>query len=172
MLRNIKYFIEHFYYLKAFWSPFKPPNIKLYLGKIALGVPYFFPRKTIKSKTNPGKYEFKYLKWFGFNYCGLGYKTKWTSTDYRHEWNPVYSFIFLGLQFCISIVPKHDLHYWESWLYYNFKTDSSKSKTERIKQCIKEFRNTWTVFSNDGAERDVNYYNHILRNKYLKYIPK
>jgi hypothetical protein len=44
-LKNrIKYFIKDFEWMKVFLSPFKPPTPKLYIGKVALGTPYFLPR--------------------------------------------------------------------------------------------------------------------------------
>jgi hypothetical protein len=163
MWSNLKYFIQGLYYLKTFFSPFKPPKIKFYLGKIAHGVPYFLPRRYTKKGV-------KQNKWFAFNYCGLGYKTKWTPTDYRHEWNPVFSIVFMKLQFCIFIVPVHDTFYWESWLYYNFDTDKNKSKVERLLQCMKGFPNKWEFYNSEGNKEITNYYELILRNKYLKYI--
>jgi len=48
-LKNrIKYFLNDFSFLKAYNSPFKPLKLKFYCGKIALGTPYFFPRKWVK----------------------------------------------------------------------------------------------------------------------------
>ena len=49
-LKNkIKYFIKDFDFLRAYNSPFKAPKLKWYCGKVALGVPYFFPRKWVKA---------------------------------------------------------------------------------------------------------------------------
>ena len=49
-LKNrIKYFLKGFDYLRAYNSPFKAPKLKWYCGKIALGTPYFFPRKWVKA---------------------------------------------------------------------------------------------------------------------------
>ena len=48
-LKNrIKYFLNDFAYLIVYNSPFKPLKLKWYCGKIALGTPYFFPRKWVK----------------------------------------------------------------------------------------------------------------------------
>jgi len=49
MKNKIKYFIKGFDYLRAYNSPFKPLKLKWYCGKIALGTPYFFPRKWVKA---------------------------------------------------------------------------------------------------------------------------
>jgi len=49
-LRNrIKYFIKDLDFLRAYNSPFKAPRLKWYCGKVALGTPYFFPRKWVKA---------------------------------------------------------------------------------------------------------------------------
>jgi len=90
------------------------------------------------------RYSFFVPMKVGFSYCGLGYKTKWTRTDYRHEWNPVFSFVFFGYQLAITIYSKEMSHYWEPWLYYYHDTDKTKSRRERIEQCRKEFLQTWT----------------------------
>jgi hypothetical protein len=102
----------------------------------------------------------------GFSYCGLGYKTKWTDTDFRYEWGPVLSFVFFGYQVALMVGHKHSSHYWEAWLYYEYATDKTKSKRERIEQCRKEFSQTWTV-SSMGKEEVVDYYQRILKTKYL-----
>lgn len=102
----------------------------------------------------------------GFSYCGLGWKTKWTNTDFRYEWGPVLSFVFFGYQIALMVGQKYSSHYWESWLYYEYATDKTKSKRERIEQCKKEFNQTWKVYSN-GEEEIINYYELILKTKYL-----
>lgn len=102
----------------------------------------------------------------GFSYCGLGWKTKWTNTDFRYEWGPVLSFVFFGYQVALMVGHKHSSHYWEAWLYYEYATDKTKSKRERIEQCKKEFNQTWTVHQN-GNEEIIDYYQLILKTKYL-----
>lgn len=102
----------------------------------------------------------------GFSYCGLGWKTKWTDTDFRYEWAPVLSFVFFGYQIAVMAIQKDDSHYWESWLYYEYATDKTKSKRERIEQCRKEAPQTWKRYS-QGKEEVVDYYQHILKTKYL-----
>lgn len=107
----------------------------------------------------------------GFDYCSLGYKTKWTSTDFRYEWGPVFSFVFFGYQIAAMIGTKDrdDVsHYWECWLYYEYATDKTKSKRERVEQCKKEFPQTWTWTSKGKPNRTINYYERILKPKYLK----
>lgn len=102
----------------------------------------------------------------GFSYCGLGWKTKWTNTDFRYEWSPVLSFVFFGYQIALMIGHKHVSHYWEAWLYYEYATDKTKTKRERIEQCKKKFNQTWKVYSN-GKEEIIDYYQLILKTKYL-----
>ena len=72
---KLKYRLERLRWWKVLFSPLKPFTIKWYIGKLALGTPYFYPRKAVKSKTKPGYLEFKPLK-FGFDSCSLGWKTK------------------------------------------------------------------------------------------------
>ena len=104
-------------------------------------------------------------KKIGFDFVGLGYKTKWSETDYRFEWSPMLSFVFFGYQIAVMfIAPKAD-HYWEAWLYYELNTDKTKSKKERIEQCKKEFSLNYTVHS-QGVETKVDYYDTVLKAKY------
>jgi hypothetical protein len=164
-----------------------------------MGVPYFHPRKTrritylearekalekYKKLADAGheqnldqliKEQLRYrifvsVKWLWFSYCGLGWKTKWSDTDFRHEWDPTFSLVILNRQFAIRFSADHSSHYWESWLYYNYATDRNDSKINRLKQCTKEFPNIWTSTYKDGKKETINFYTLILRKKYLKYI--
>ena len=103
----------------------------------------------------------------GFSYCGLGWKTKWTSTDFRYEWGPVLSFVFFGYQIALMVGRKDVSQYWESWLYYKYATDKTKSKRERIEQCRKEFPQTWVIKSQGKEDETIDYYQLILKSKYL-----
>ena len=145
-------------YWKALFSPFKPFHFKFYIGKIAMGVPYFLPRKWIREGTT----LYAVPRKFGFDYCGLGWKTKWSPTDYRFEWRPTLSFVALGLQIAIEIVAPYEDHYWESWLYYELNTNKNLSRQERIKQCRENAPNIW-LHHKDGKEVYVDYYDLILR---------
>jgi len=186
---SLKYTIQSLRWIKALWSPFKPFKVSFYAGKLSIGTPYFFPRKWVKytdadaikasieHKANKDKVQVsdkqlfemykKYSKAVpikvGFDWCSLGWKTKWTDTDFRHEWNPVFTFVFFGYQIALTVYSPHRSHYWEAWLYYEYATDKTKSKRERIEQCRKECNQTWTV---TGGE--IDYYEHILKAKYLK----
>jgi hypothetical protein len=181
--------------MKIYNSPFQRPTIRWYMGKTRIGVPYFLPRKWVKfnekdclrkatedcNNPNHVKYGFdpesvahEYKRWskpvpltIGFSSCSLGWKTKWTDTDFRHEWNPVWSFVFFGgYQIAITFGHQYGSHYWEPWLYYEYATDHKLSQRERLAICRKEFSNTWTVYSG-GEEGIINYYELILKPKYV-----
>lgn len=113
------------------------------------------------------KYEFAVPKKIGFDFVRLGWKTKWSETDYRFEWSPVFSFVFFGYQIAVTVVAPEMSHYWEAWLYYENDTDKKKSKRERIETCKKEFSLTYTVMQTGKDKETVNYYDSILRKKYL-----
>ena len=190
--------MNKFSFIKALWSPFKPFKLKFYLGKTAIGTPYFYPRKWVKgtpkliheavlyhiqkeenyNKLNP-KYARKIKSYdelyeekknylyavprkIGFDFVDLGWKTKWSETDYRFEWAPLFSFVFFGYQLAIMVYTEHQDQYWEAWLYYENNTDKTKSQRERIKQCRKEF--PLTYIQNSTNEK-IDYYEFILKNK-------
>lgn len=186
---KLKYFIERFRWLKVLNSPFKPFKISFYAGKTQVGVPFFYPRKWVKyneqdiqtaiekHKANKhfvlvsDKQLYDMYKNYtkpvplkvGFSYCSLGWKTKWNDSDYRHEWNPVLSFVFFGYQIALTFYSPYGCHYWEPWLYYEYFTDKTKSKKERIEQCRKEAPETWS-----NKDEVTDYYQLILKPKYLK----
>jgi hypothetical protein len=114
------------------------------------------------------KCSFAVPKKIGFDFVGLGWKTKWTDTDYRFEWSPVISFVFFGYQIAATVVVPKSSHYWEAWLYYENDTDKTKSALERIEQCKKDFPLIYKVSQYGKEETIVNYYETILRKKYLK----
>jgi hypothetical protein len=191
---SLKYTIQSLRWVKALWSPFKPFKVGFYAGKLAIGTPYFFPRKWVKYTDEEAKIaaiktmgDTKFVKksmdeWYneykkyskavplkvGFDWCSLGYKTKWSDTDFRFEWNPVFTFVFFGYQLALTVYsPYHD-HYWTSWLYYEYATDKTKSKRERVEQCRKELNQTWTSHKHDEEPVTTDYYTKILKSKYLK----
>ena len=159
--------MNKFTYIKALWSPFKPFKLKWYVGKIAIGTPYFFPRKWVPNPEKPGSSK-AVPKKIGFDFIGLGWKTKWEATDYRFEWSPVLSFVFFGYQIAVTVVAPYQDEYWESWLYYERNTDKTKSKQERTEQCIREFPQTYKQHSNEGT-RIINYYDLILKDRYKQH---
>ena len=140
-----------FNWVRIYKSPFKPPRIKFYLGPVRVGFPYFFPRRLNKDR--------KFVrKKIGFSACGLGYKTKWTSHDYRHEWNPCYGFVFFNFQIAVTF----HLHtaIWESWLIYENCTEVVP--VNRLRKCRKLNPNVWV--SGGGIKTD--YFLKGLKNKY------
>lgn len=183
-------------------SPFKPFKLKLYMGKVAVGVPYFLPRKWVKftekdiqdaiarHKANKNYvqnlddklyemykgYQKPVTLKFGFNSCGLGWKTKWDSQDIRFEWSPVFSFVFFGYQIAITVIHEHPDHYWPAWLFYHLHTYKILSKEERLISCMYHFPliyKSWTkdpVTGNTTKETRINYYKHIVKKKYLHLI--
>ena len=194
-MNKIKYFFKQFIFLKALNSPFKPFKLKWYIGKIAIGTPYFFPRKWVdlnekeievkaqkkydkldeefKTKVTLEHYKQQYKdtqkttpKLIGFDFVGLGWKTKWTSTDYKFEYAPLISFVFFKWQIALMFIAPEPDHYWTSWLYYEYNTNKSFSKRKRIEQCQKEFPQNWTQYKN-GNKETINYYKFILKEKYL-----
>jgi hypothetical protein len=112
------------------------------------------------------KYSFAVPLKIGFSYCSLGWKTKYD--DFRHEWNPILSFVFFGYQVALTFYSPYHSHYWESWLYYEYRTDKTKSKRERIEQCRKEAPETWTSHKHGEEPVTTDYYTKILKAKYLK----
>lgn len=102
-------------------------------------------------------------KKIGFDLVGLGYKTKWSNTDYRFEWRPLISFVFFGLQIVVMVIPEHENHYWEAWLFYENDTDKTKSPKERVEQCKKEFSQTYTTLSKEEGRKEIDYYDLILK---------
>lgn len=199
---KIYWFLRSFEWMRVYFSPFKFFFPKLYIGKVAVGTPYFLPRKwvkvtpekaveiTLKDIEEVKKYNekeqiykrtvktfeelynhnidssFAQPKKVGFDFVNLGWKTKWSSADFRHEWNPVWSFVCFGYQIALIFIPENSSHYWESYLFYHYATDKSKSIKERIKYARKEFPNIWTSHSDEG-KITTNYWDVSLKNKWL-----
>jgi hypothetical protein len=149
-------------YLKAFRSPFQRPSLKWYFGKVAIGVPYFFPRRWVKNKETG--YSLSVPRKIGFDHCGLGWKTKWTETDYRHEYSPVLSFVFFKWQIAVTVWVEYPDCYWTAFLYYLYRTKGTER--ERVEQCKNGFPLMFTRHSVGKPEEKINYYDLILKNKY------
>lgn len=156
-----------FKFLKAFNSPFKRPRLKWYFGKVAIGTPYFYPRKAIKDPDKPGYLKFVPKK-IGFDFVGLGYKTKWTDTDYRFEWGPLWSFVFFKWQIAVSFNVPEPNHYWVCWLTYENDTDKDLLSTEARIQIAKEINpEIWTVSRGEGKKETICYWDKVLKEKYV-----
>ena len=149
-------------------SPFVRPRVNIYIGKIAVGTPYFFPRRTVKDPDKPGYLKFVPRR-FGFDFVALGFKTKWTNTDYRFEWSPIWSFVFWKWQIAVTCTgPRGEVGsndaYWESWLYYT--NDTKGTTEERVAQCKKDYPKRSTIYRQGQEPREVDYYDSILKRKY------
>jgi hypothetical protein len=150
-------------FISYFNTPFIRPKIRFYFGKIAIGTPFFYPRRSVKDPDKPGYLKFIPKK-FGFDIVKLGWKTKWS--QYRFEWSPIISFVFFKWQIAITIEAPEMNHYWESWLYYQYKTDKKSSKIDRAIQCQKEYPQNWLQTLN-GVKKKINFYEIILKKKYV-----
>ena len=108
------------------------------------------------------------IKYFGWQFTTLGWKTKWD--DYRFEWSPSISIILFGKQLFIEILPKINIDkhmvaldcYWEAWLTYEYRTDKTKHKDERLIELYDIYSCSW-----GSPERGyVDYYPFVLKEKY------
>jgi hypothetical protein len=192
---KLKYKLEQFRWIKALFSPFTPFKIKWYVGKTQVGTPFFLPRKWVKvnqadclklaTENTQKKGHIHYGKdpttimdeyknytkpvplKVGFSMCGLGWKTKWDQYDFRHEWNPVISFVFFGYQIAVTFYHPHHSHYWESWLCYEYRSDKNKSKRKRVNFCRRKCPQKWSTGS--GENKVVtDYWDLILKPEYRK----
>jgi len=153
--------MNKFKFLKTYFSPFKRIRPIFYIGKIRYGTPYFFPRRWVKNKEKPG-YLKAIPKKIGFDFVELGWKTKWDKYDYRHEWNPIWSFVFFKWQIAIIFEPIEH-HYWECWLAYELSTDKTKSVQERLEEAKKIFPCVWTSYYKDNYKETICYWDKILK---------
>ena len=203
-MKKLRHKLQRFRWLKILFSPFKPFKIKWYVGKLAIGTPYYFPRKWVKAtperakkealeqirrreewnKANPDSkfkhtikpFEEVYKEYMrckfavplrvGFDSCSLGWKTKWKDDDYRFEWSPVFTFVFFRYQIAARVYHEHPDQYWSAWLYYEYETKGTRK--ERVKQCRQKFPQTWTVYWQGKDPVKTDYYELILKKKYLK----
>lgn len=114
----------------------------------------------------------KYIKYFGINMWGLGWKTKYD--DYRFEYNPGLSFVLFGKQLLITVLPniKDDTsgfdEYWEGYLTYKYETDEKDNTENRLLQLFKLFSMTVTVYKKDNVKYEKDYYPIVLKKKYHK----
>jgi len=198
---KLYWFLKSFEWMSVYFSPFKPPIPRFYIGKVAIGVPIFFPRvwkkatpkkayeAAIKEIEDVKKYNekeqiykrtvrtfdeiyaqkinssFAQPKKIGFDFVNLGWKTKWTSTDFRFESSPVWSFVFFKWQIAITFVAFEAYHFWEMYLFYNRETKGTVK--ERLEVCRKEFPCVWTSHNSDGTKITTDYWNVVIKNKYL-----
>lgn len=158
--------MNKFKFLKVFNSPFKRPKLKWYFGKVAIGTPYFFPRKWVNNPEKPG-YKMAVPKKIGFDFVGLGYKTKWDEHDYRFEWGPLWSFVFFKWQIVVSFNVPDPHHYWVCWLTYENDTNKDLPVEERIKITKEINPEIWTLSRGEGKKETICYWDKVLKEKYL-----
>jgi hypothetical protein len=126
---------------------------------------------TIESIISEMKYDrIPVTKRFSIDLVPLGYKTKWSETDYRFEWSPRLSIVAFGYQFAITWeAPVESVYYWEAFLLYNnhIKTFlSDKPMRERVSMCRDLFPMSFTEYKKD-SKRTFDEYDTILKKKYL-----
>ena len=159
--------MNKFKFLKVFNSPFKRPKLKWYFGEVAIGTPYFFPRRWVDNPDKPG-YQKAVPKKIGFDFVGLGYKTKWSDTDYRFEYGPLWSFVFFKWQIALLFEVPHPEHYWGCWLTYENDTDNDLLDTSTRIKIAKEINpEVWTSSKGDGKKETICYWDKVLKDKWL-----
>ena len=159
--------MRNFNYIKVFNSPFKRPKLKWYFGEVVIGTPYFFPRRWVANPEKPG-YQKAVPKKIGFDFVGLGYKTKWSDTDYRFEYGPVWSFVFFKWQIAVMLKVPHPEHYWVCWLTYENDTDNDLLDTStRIKIAREINPEIWTTSRGEGKKETICYWDKVLKDKWL-----
>jgi hypothetical protein len=150
-------------FLKILFSPFKPFRLKWYAGKIKMGTPYFIPRVWTNNPNKPGYMTARPRK-IGFDFVSLGWKTKYDSV--RFEWSPMLSFVIFNRQIAVTAVAEDRDHYWECWIAYEYYTDKSTSKKERIAKAREEHSQIWST-TKDGVSVSINYWNRSLKKRWL-----
>jgi len=148
-------------WMGIWWSPFIPPRPVLWIGRIKVGTPIFYPRRWVKKQG----ILWPQPKWIGFDFVGLGWKTKWELTDYRFEWDPVWSFVFWRWQVAVTFTTPYPDQLWPIWLYWNRDTNPQLSTVERLKECMEKFPCVWMV---GGEREEVNYYRLVVKPEYLR----
>lgn len=187
LMDTVKFKLRKFNFLRVYFSPFKLLKPVVYFGKVKVGTPIFLPRRWkkytpeqakekalrhynnyMKSWSFQKKYDYfikcqySVPKKVGFDFTPLQWKTKWSDTDFRFEYNPVWSFVFWGYQLAIIWKAPYSNHFWESWLLYDNATDKSKSRAARIAEAKKINPNVYKSYRN-GTEKVINYWDLLLK---------
>jgi hypothetical protein len=110
-------------------------------------------------------------KKFGFDFVGLGWKTKWSDKDIRVEHAPLISFVFFKWQIALTFDVPEYYHYWSAWIYYSKYTKTSDNTEQRLKESITEFPLIWTQYIEETKQK-VNYWNSVLKPEYLYLVPE
>ena len=112
-------------------------------------------------------------KTFGLVVAPLGWKTKFNSI--RFETDPVISLSLWKWQLAIIVEsPKSELGkaivddvYWETWLYYDTRTDKNLSTEERLKQVFSQYSATWRYLDQQNNNYiSTCYFYQVLKDKY------
>ena len=112
------------------------------------------------------RHRFSIPKRIGFDFVGLGYKTKWSDTDYRFEWCPIWSFVFWKWQIALTFTgpdSRSTSNYWESWVYYYCNTKGTTR--ERVAKLIEQFPQTY-IISTGNSKSTIDYYTIILKKRW------
>lgn len=163
LIKNLKYKLQ---WLKIYRSPFKRPKVAFYFGKIKQGTPYFLPRKWVNNKEKEGYLKPVPVKWLWIDIVGLGWKDKFNSP--RHEWNPMISIVFLGLQFTATFYLE-DSRCWESYLAYEHYTPETFNKYEKLMTIVEEHPNIWVSYEM-GVKTKTDYLKASLKPIWIKFL--
>lgn len=162
-IKQLLYFLE---WLKILKSPFRFPRPHFYFGPIKRGVPYFLPRRWIKSSEDQGHLVPKYIKWFGAGVVGLGWKEKYGTP--RHEWDPMLWIVLCKRQFVVTFSFK-DPDSWECYLTYQYYTDPSKSREERLIEA-KKLTPGISTWYNGHSTIVMDWFTPAVKKRYRKYL--
>lgn len=131
-------------FLLVLFSPLKGLKLKFYFGKIAVGTPYFLPRKFVKCDIEDAykaweemsdfqrtraletrsmgdwitHYTKSYTKGVPVKWFHIHFTTLGWKTkwdEFRHEWNPLLSIVLLNRQFVMFILPNVDFERSDSY---------------------------------------------------------
>jgi hypothetical protein len=58
-------------------------------------------------------------------------------------------------------------YYWESWLYYNYNTDATKTPKERIAEAREERPGMITTYRKDEQPVIASVWDTVLKSRYL-----
>ena len=131
-------------------------------------------RKTIKDFLPLANEKVFVPRKFGINLVPLGWKTKFD--DIRYEYNPAISFVAFKKQLYVEFTFEDTSEnsnglenecYWEAALFYRHRTPKKESTISRLVYCVFGNSVTWTWWDQDNQIIKVDYYNKIIKNKYL-----
>ena len=139
--------------ISLYLSPFVRPTIRFYIGRKAMGVPFYYPRKKVS-----------------LDYSWITFKTKWSETDYRFERPPFISLVFYNFQMYLWLDNNNAFEYFQAWLYYYNDTDHDDTVERRLKDTIKNFPLTYIRYGAGDTREKIDYYELILKKKWRHLI--